>query len=365
MTRKSGLILAAIAGVLWLTWELGSHFGGGNHASQSEHAMHKLAYHCAMHPQIRSAEPGQCPICHMQLVPDDPKAEVDPNEHAGHEVVAGRVAFKLAPERQEIIGVSTEEVKKAALTDEIRAGARVAYDPELYTAIREYQLTLRSRGGELSGESKDTQLRTSSLTNAAHVKLRLLGLSESNIERLEKAKDAPPELLLPQGSAWLYAEIFDYEVSDVHEGQTIIAVAPALSGREFHGKVTSVSALLGRESRTIRVIAEVDDPGRLLKPETYLTVRIQIDLGERLSVPGDSLVLSGERALCFVKVGDDLFEPRLVEIGRAVADRYEILSGVQEGDAVVRSANFLIDSESRMQAILASGAGGAGGHSHH
>ncbi len=324
-------------------------------------------YYCPMHPQVRSDRPGQCPICHMQLIEEERHDEEHSN-HKGHSendvmpssekgtIPHSRATFMLSHAKQELIGVQTEAVKSVLLTQNITASGTVAYDPELYTAFREYRLALNNT-------STNDSPNKVSLTSSSKTKLRLFGLSDVAIDRLAREKKDLSELLLPSGSAWIYAELFDYEISDIKEGQAATVKAPALDGMEFAGTVLSVSPLLNPETRTIRVILEVSDKERKLRPGTYLLVQFKIELGKKLAISNDSVIISGNEAITFVRRELSQFEPRKVTLGRAVGDRYEVISGLTEGEEVVTGANFLIDSESRLQAV-ARGSGGGSGHAH-
>ncbi len=324
-------------------------------------------YYCPMHPQVRSDRPGQCPICHMHLVREEQPDE----QHSNHEgpsdnegISSGekdaishpRTPFMLSAAKQELIGVRTEVIKRVLLTQNITASGSVAYDPELFTAFREYRLALRDT-------SNKNSLNADSLTSSSKIKLRLFGLSDAVIDRLARDSRELSELLLPNGTAWIYAELFDYEISAIKEGQAVTAKAPALDGMEFNGKVLSVSPLLNPESRTIRVIVEVSDKEQKLRPSTYLLAQFKVELGEKLAIRNDSVIISGNEAITFVRRESNQFEPRKVTLGRAVGDRYEVLSGLAEGEEVVTAANFLIDSESRLQAV-ARRSGGGSGHAH-
>ena len=113
------------------------------------------SYYCPMHPQVRSDRPGQCPICHMQLVEEE-RHDEEHSDHKGHSendvmpssekgtIPHSRATFMLSPTKQELIGVQTEAVKSVLLTQNITASGTVAYDPELYTAFREYRLALNN-----------------------------------------------------------------------------------------------------------------------------------------------------------------------------------------------------------------------------
>ena len=115
-------------------------------------------------------------------------------------------------------------------------------------------------------------------------------------------------------------------------------------------------------TRTVRIRAVLDNAEGLLKPEMYVNASLQINLGEVLAVPEQAIFSTGEKNILFVTKPDGVFEPRDVVVGAKSSGYSEIKSGVTEGEMVVTSGNFLIDSESRLKAALEGL--GAGGHSH-
>jgi Cu(I)/Ag(I) efflux system membrane fusion protein len=146
--------------------------------------------------------------------------------------------------------------------------------------------------------------------------------------------------------------VFEYEVQGVKRGQKVEAVAPSIPGKVFLGKISSISPILNAPTRTVRVRAEVPDPEGLLRPETFLNVKIKIERGEKLAIPEDSVLHSGDRSFVFVVKEKGRFEPRPVSLGQKTGDFFEVIDGLKEGEEVVTAANFLIDSESRLRAVL-------------
>jgi len=159
---------------------------------------------------------------------------------------------------------------------------------------------------------------------------------------------------------WVHAEIYEYELPFVKVGSEAIIELPYLPGETFKGKVTYIYPHLEEKTRTVKVRLEFPNPDYRLKPGMYTTVRIITPVGKKLVIPKDAILDSGERKYVFVKRGRGTFEPRIVELGPEVDDYYILKSGVSEGEEVVVSANFLIDSESKLKAALT----GMGGHSH-
>lgn len=359
----------------------------------------KEHYQCSMHPSIVSDHPGICPICQMKLekVDSDEAQAAEPEKNGDQKQaqgkdrkilfyrhpmrpditsptpqkdemgmdyiptyedevkeernsgVQGHASFSLTNERQQLIGVSTTQVSVRSLGYEIRASGRVAFDPELYTAVEEYRQAIISRGQMDSGPLRR---QSDELVTSAKTKLRIMGLGDDQIKTLSSGKSSSMSLLLPNGSAWVYAEVFEYEIQGLKAGFTVEVESPTAPGKIFHGKVSSVSPVVNSPSRTVRVRALVPDPEKLLRPDMYVSVKIKVDLGEKLAVPENSLLHSGDQTFVFVSKEKGKFEPRPIRVGLKSQDYYEVLSGLQPGETVVTSANFLIDSESKLRGVL-------------
>lgn len=359
-------------------------------------------YHCPMHPGVISDHPGKCPICHMDLVHDEHNHQAEPkksgppkiifyrnpmnakvtspvpakdnmgmdyipvydnesendsgseggNKPGGQaEAISGRGGFNLTAENQQMIGVASMVVKKQELHQEIRATGRVAFDPELFTAIEEHRQALI--GKKAIGETGYAGMKeeATSLVASSKTKLKLLGLTDEQIRKLSSTNNSAMSLLLPQGKVWVYAEVFEYEVTGIKAGQSMEAEAPSNPGQIFKGLISSISPVLNAPSRTVRVRAEVPDPKGLLRPDTYLNVRILKNLGEKLAVPEDAVLHADGKDYVFIKT-ENHFEPRAILLGAKAGNLLEVLTGLFEGEQVVTAANFLLDSESRLKAVL-------------
>ncbi|MGK5086464.1 efflux RND transporter periplasmic adaptor subunit [Bdellovibrionota bacterium FG-2] len=307
----------------------------------------KELYRCSMHPAVTSDKPGICPICHMTLekVEDEQKG----SDSSPVQAVQGRAAFSLSPERQQMIGVTTAKVVIRPLGHEVRASGRVAFDPELFTAIEEYRQAFLSRGQMTDGLMQN---QANELISSAKTKLKLMGLSDDQIRTLSSGRMSAMSLLLPKGAVWVYAEVFEYEVAGLKSGLKVEVEAPSIPGKMFAGKLSSISPVVNSPTRTVRVRASVPDTEGLLRPDTFVNVKIKIDLLDKLAVPEDAVLFSGEKAFVFVVKEGGRFEPRPIRTGLKAQSYYEVLSGLNEGDTIVTSANFLIDSESKLRGVL-------------
>ena len=153
-------------------------------------------------------------------------------------------------------------------------------------------------------------------------------------------------------TVWVDAELYEYDLPLVTVRQETVVVLPHDPDHQLRGKVVYVAPVLKPETRTATARLEFPNPDGFLKPGMYVTAQILVNLGERLVVPEEAVLDTGTRQILFVDKGQGVFEPRDVTVGVKADGFYEVKSGVVEGEAVVTSANFLIDSESRLKAAL-------------
>ena len=379
---KRTMLTFAIAAALVIAFTAGRRFAPQSvttpgHRETTTAGVQKL-YQCSMHPQIVSQEPGKCPICQMELEEVEQTAPSSARR-AEHKIlfyrhpmrpdvtspspgkdemgmdyipvyadetavdasdVPGHAAFKLSTERQQLIGVRRAKVEEKDLQRVIRTVGTVAYDPELYRTIVEYRQATGAGGA--GGSARTGRLR-----------LRQMGLSDELITRLSDPGHDPESLLLPGKEIWVYAQIFEYEIDLVHPGQRVTVVVPSQSRRTYTADIVAIDSVLNPVTRTARARILVATPERDLRPETFVHVNIEIPLGRKLAVPAEAVLDTGERQIAFVVKDAGTFEPRSLRLGARAGEDFEVLAGLEAGEVVVTSANFLIDSESRFRAAVA------------
>jgi Cu(I)/Ag(I) efflux system membrane fusion protein len=306
-----------------------------------------LFYRHPMQPSITSKVPSKDEMG-MDYIPVYEGDEGNTNSST----VEGRASFPLNVESQQKIGVTTTVVSRQPMSREIRATGRVAYDPELFAAIEEYRQAILARQQLKNSSYQGFVEQSAALVKSSETRLKLLGLTDAQIKQLARGGSQAMNLILPKGKVWIYAEVFEYEVTGLKAGQKIEAEAPSIPGEVFKGTIASISPLLNAPTRTIRVRAEVPDPKGLLRPDTYLNVRILTSLGEKIAVPDHAVLFSNNQAYVFVKDAGENFHPRAVQLGAKVQGHYEVKEGLEAGEVVVTSANFLLDSESRLQSVI-------------
>jgi hypothetical protein len=379
-------ILAAVLGVFVVSRLFSSRTGIPASGTAKE------VYYCPMHPSYTSDRPGECPICGMTLVkrgagplvagekptkagerkilyyrnPMNPAvtSPVPMKDQMGMDYVpvyedqtaqGGPAGVYISPERQQLIGVKYGKVEKRKLSGEILTVGRVAYDPALFTAQQEYLQTFKSSKAIDKDNPSYIEEQSAALTRAMKQKLMAMGMSEDEITELEKRDKPQQNLYLPSSedkNVWVYVTIYEYEAELVKTGTPVEVRAIAYPGEVFEGQVVTVTPILEAATRTLKVRALVDNPENKLKLEMFVNVAIKYDLGEKLAVPEDAVMHAGTRDIVFVARPDGYFESRVVTLGAKAQNYYEVLRGLTEDEEVVTSGNFLVDSESKLNAVL-------------
>ncbi|MGH8496341.1 MAG: efflux RND transporter periplasmic adaptor subunit [Gammaproteobacteria bacterium] len=312
--------------------------------------------------------------------------------------------------RRQLIGVETGRATKRDLVKTIRAVGRVTYDerhiskitlkfgawigeleadyvgapiergqilftvysPELLAAQQEYLQTRERLERRGPGDS---------LLEAARRRLMLWDISAAQVDALER-RGEPFEYLpifspvsgtlveknIEEGGAvqsgetllriadlsqvWVDAEVYQADLELVQAGMAATVRLPYLPGKSYEAKVDFVYPYLEGDSRTGRVRLTLDNPDGLLKPDMYAEVVLEADLGHRLAIPEEAVLVAGDSRVVFVDHGDGRLEPRRVETGRKAQGYVEIVEGLEPGATVVTSGNFLIAAETKLEAGL-------------
>ncbi len=320
---------------------------------------------------IHKCKMGACPIVSLEEA-----AKLGKCSHCGEDLgkifetaqetqkatLDGRGSVTLTAEKQQYLGVKLGKVERRKIEKEISTVGRIAYDPELFTAQQEFKAALEVLSKVEKSPLEEPKQITRSNVESIKRRLRLLGLGEEQILKMEEHPHEDTSLILPgsKEGVWVYAPIYEYELGYVKIGQEISVKVPAFPDKEFKGKIQSIDPVLDPQTRTARARALLANPEGLLRPEMYANAAISIDLGEGLAVPSEAIFKTGKENIIFVSLGEGRYEPRSVVIGLEGKDFTEIKEGLVEGERVVTSGNFMIDSESRLKSAV----GAAGSHKH-
>jgi len=366
-------------------------------------AKKKTMYRSTMNPNEISDKPGKDSMG-MDMVPFEVEEGGEVSE------VGGRIQVKISAERQQLIGIKTALVTSQPIHKLIKAVGRVdyaepnislvnlkfdgwveklyvnstgravrkgeplfdIYSPELVSAQQEYLIALKAEA-TLGG--------TGSILKSAREKLRLWDMTDSQVEELGRTGEFKKtvtvytpgsgvviEKNVVQGQkimagenlfkiadlsrVWILGEVYEYELPFIQTGQEAKVSLSYYPGESFMGKIVYIYPYLKPETRTNQVRIELGNPGLKFKPEMFANLEIQVDYGTRLTVPADAVLDAGDTKIVFVAKADGYFEPREVTLGVRGQDIYEVIGGLRDGENVVTSANFLIDSESSLKAAL-------------
>jgi Cu(I)/Ag(I) efflux system membrane fusion protein len=263
------------------------------------------------------------------------------------------------------------------------------YSPELVSTQEEYLLALKAKKILSASPIADISGGGESLLQAARRRLLLWDITPKQIETLEKTGEIKKTMVLyapadgfvmekmafkgmslmpgvtlfkigDLSTIWVIADIYEYELPFIKIGDKARITLAYFPGESLEGTATYIYPAVDPKTRTAKVRFDLPNPEFKLKPEMWANVELKIPLGRKLVVPEDAVMDSGTMQMVFVDRGQGHFESRHIQIGAKVQGYYEVLSGLREGEKVVTSANFLIDSESQLKAAT----GAMGGHQH-
>jgi Cu(I)/Ag(I) efflux system membrane fusion protein len=361
-----------------------------------QHAQKHLdpKYVCPMHPQIVRDEPGSCPICGMDLV----EKMIDAGAGKRPTVTISNAVINS-------MGVRTAPARNTTLWKYIETVGRIDYDETRLAHVHPRasgwmeQLDLRAEGdpitkGQLIGQLYSEEILSAQVDflialeqansrakiEKARNRLRLLGVTEDTISAIQKRRKSQntvpvvsnadgvvtmlgarqgmyvtPDMeivtIADLGRVWVLVDVYEHQIDWLAEGLSAEITVPAYPGRTWEGTVEYIYPELDPMSRTLKVRLAFDNPEGLLKANMFSDVVIYGGPKHgALAVPAEAVIATGERSSVVLALGDGRFQPVDVVTGMTTNDMTEILSGIDAGDEVVVSGQFLIDSESSLQA---------------
>ncbi|HEY4157712.1 MAG TPA: efflux RND transporter periplasmic adaptor subunit [Polyangiaceae bacterium] len=356
-------------------------------------------YTCPMHPSVKQHDPGKCPICGMDLVPVSKAQQAEgvvTIDDARRQLIGVRTGPVVAgPMSRSLHAVGHVSYDESAFTDVTlkvrgfitkllvnRTGQRVTagqplfllFSPELYAAEQDFLLANQPSG---PSPATDGPSRLDMLGKAARQRLHLLGLSDAQIDALQKQGTPSESLAFPSPASgfvieknvvegasveagmklyriaalnkvWVEADVYEADLPRVHVGQQASVMLDYLPGKAYEAKISYLYPYVDPATRTGRVRLELANKDLELRPGMYASVELASDPAPKLQVPVSAVVYTGPRRLVFLDLGQGRFRPQEVRVGEKADGMYEVLSGLAAGDQVATSGVFLIAAEARI-----------------
>ena len=257
------------------------------------------------------------------------------------------------------------------------------YSPELVASQNEYLLARQDAAALKRSSVEGVSSGAVAVAAAAEARLRQWDIPESEIATVRETGKPISDLLIQSpvtgyiternalpnqyvepatrlysiadlSRVWVNAQVFQDDVGRLKPNGAVEITTDAYPGRVFHGRVENILPDVDMTTRTVRVRLEVSNAGLKLKPGMFVNAEFKTNMGRRLVVPASAVLQSGARQLAFVDEGDGRLTPKDVVLGGRIGDEFIVLQGLSAGERIVTSANFLIDSESQLQAAAGS-----------
>lgn len=257
------------------------------------------------------------------------------------------------------------------------------YSPDLVTTEREYLIAKQNNNRLSASTLPDVATGAASLLSAATARLQQWQVPAREIARLEATgqvrneleidspvsgfitqRNALPHMYAQPGTqlytiadlsmVWVYANVFQNDIGQIRLGDSATVTVDAYPGRTFYGRVDYIWPEVDPTTRTVKVRLVFPNPGLKLMPGMFVNVAMNVPLGRHLMIPASGVFQTGAQNIVFVDHGGGYLEPRSVDLGPRAGDDFIILNGLKAGERIVTSANFLVDSESQLQAALGS-----------
>lgn len=397
------IVLALIVGLG------GGYFLFGGKSSEQEndhnHAMDSDSsqmWTCSMHPQIMQEEPGDCPICGMDLIP----AEASADGLAPDQFKMTENAMALANVQTTIVGTTTdgESENMITLSGKITVNAEANTVQASYFDGRIERLNVNYVGQEIGkGQLLATiyspelvaaqqELLTSAslkssqpeLYQAVRNKLKLWKLSENQINSIESSgrvkenfpiyatvsgtvselmsatgdyvkKGQPIAKLSNLSSVWAELDAYEGQLSQLKKGQKVMISTNAYPNESFEASISFIDPVLNNATRTVAIRATLNNRNDKFKPGMFVTGKLETDTSsignDIINIPSSAVLWTGERSVVYVKAKaeEPIFEMREVMLGRRTGDIYEITSGLESGEEVVTHGAFTVDAAAQLQ----------------
>jgi membrane fusion protein, copper/silver efflux system len=406
------IVIAVLSGII-----IYMHSGSTTAVHKNDKIQTKktIMYHCAMHPQIISDIPKDCPICGMKLVPIDESAgSSSPGDNHDSN------AIRIDPAVVQNMGVTTTMVTRRSMGKSVRTSATLEnneqsvaiittkvmgyaeklfvdftgqyvkkgdpllsmYSQDLIATQEEYLQALAYSRSFTSSNSAAAK-GAADILASARIRLKNWDLTDEQINSLEsngtperfitiysQASGIVLEKMVNSGqkiepgmplykivdlsNIWAIANVYQEDITFVKTGQDAQITLSSMPSKVFNGKVTFISPVLDDISRTAKVRIEIPNTSDYtLKPQMFANVTLlSKKTVEGLAVPEQAVIRSGTRSIVIVSLGNGYFKPQEIKTGITVDGFTQVLEGLEDGTTIVTSSQFLIDSESNLRSAV-------------
>ncbi|HSH20377.1 MAG TPA: efflux RND transporter periplasmic adaptor subunit [Draconibacterium sp.] len=402
-TNKKTIIIAAITLIVGLL--LGWLIFGGQSKTTDEH-LHETVevagettWTCSMHPQIRQNEPGDCPICGMDLIPleDETDSDIDP------------MAISMSPTAMQLASISTalvgyaDPVKSVRLNGKVQSDERLVFSQASHIPGRIEKLLVNFTGefvkkGQVIASVYSPDLVTAQeelfeaqkikesqpqLFNAAKEKLKNWKLTESQIEQILQSGQTEEEFniqtdvsgyvtnrkvnvgdYISRGQSiyeiadlsrvWVLFDIYEQDLPWIKKGDKVSFTVASIPGETFEGTISFIDPVIDAKTRVAKARLDMANSGLRLKPEMFASGTVEAKLPAKagnLSVPKTAVMWTGKRSLVYIKSETETglnFMMREVTLGPALGESYLVESGLDEGEEIAVNGTFSIDAAAQL-----------------
>jgi RND family efflux transporter MFP subunit len=405
-TYRTGFIFALVGNIVLIGVMAGFwwHFRTGRTNATESPKPESRTLDTSANPTAAAPALAETPLVPVQLSPQKLQSIGVKTSEVGHKIVADeiRATGNVAVDETRLAYVQTrfsgyiQKVFADATYQYVRKGQPLfaIYSPDLVATEREYLVAKRNQQEVEQSTVSGVAASAASLLDASVERLKQWSVPPSEIERLESTGQVQQEVevyspvsgfiiernALPSvavqpemrlytiadlSTVWVQAQVFQNDLGRVKVGDAATLTVDTFPGHPFSGRVNFIYPQLDMDTRTAKVRIVFSNPDLQLKPGMFVNVSLKVPMGRQLVIPASAILQSGTRQIAFVDHGDGYLEPREVQLGARAGDDSIVLKGLKEGEKIITSANFLIDSESQLQAALGSfvppppGAGGA------
>jgi Cu(I)/Ag(I) efflux system membrane fusion protein len=405
MTKETKKIISIAVTTLFVGLLLGWFFFGGSKNTTVDEHQHdsemvgETIWTCSMHPQIRQNEPGDCPICGMELIPleSDDSSELDPMA-----ISMSPTAMQLANVATAIVG-KTKPVKSVRLNGKVKADERSVYSQSSHIPGRIEKLMVNFTGEYVNKGQVIASIYSPDLVNAqeelfearkivetepllfnsAKEKLKNWKLTDKQIAQILESGVVKEELpiladisgyvtekkvnlgdyvmkgmaiyeIANLNNVWILFDVYESDMAWVKKGDAVNFTVQSLPGESFKGKISYIDPVIDPMTRVAKARVEINNSGLKLKPEMFVSGTVEAELpikSEAIIVPKTSVMWTGQRSVVYIKnttAKGVNFMMRDVTLGPALGDGFVVNDGLQEGEEIAINGTFSIDASAQL-----------------